>query len=550
MNILSLLNEKAEKYPDKIAFVFRNPKTNDYDKISFRDLDQKSSKVAIYLSRNGFERGFKSLILIKPSIDFIILIYGMIKLGVVPIFPPNFNLKSRNGRKQFRAILGRARIDALIGSRKILLISYFLGLRSISNNVIAMDKIKSYYLDSNNNSDFSIDFDVDWGNCSVFVKYTTGSTGPAKGVIYNHNMLHSHINLLKSEGINSEDIFFGRSGTLIVHPLIGLTSILHTNKPKQTTGQEIVDAVNRWSVTACFLSPPSAINLSNYLKSVSIKGLVKQAMPSLERLYVGGESVSSEVVRIIEPHLSSARPFDGGYHLVYGATEGFPLCQNQANNIILTESETKSGNGICLGKAVDGVKIRILTFKDSFEEFDNSLAVDVLGKGISSVGEISVSGPVVYSRLIGDDEETFGGPLTWARDVNEGTSWHRTGDLGYFDNKNQIWLFGRKKHRVELSNGVTIYPKQIEPILDSMFDIRTALVNGPNNSKAFIIVENNNQNWEILEDKLNKSISKLCKLIGENIDFSFILFGESFPVDSGHQAKIRRDELSYWLCNQ
>ena len=47
---------------------------------------------------------------------------------------------------------------------------------------------------------------------------------------------------LKSEGINSEDIFFGRSGTLIVHPLIGLTSILHTNKPKQTTGQEIVDA--------------------------------------------------------------------------------------------------------------------------------------------------------------------------------------------------------------------------------------------------------------------------------------------------------------------
>ena len=163
MNILSLLNEKAEKYPDKIAFVFRNPKTNDYDKISFRDLDQKSSKVAIYLSRNGFERGFKSLILIKPSIDFIILIYGMIKLGVVPIFPPNFNLKSRNGRKQFRAILGRARIDALIGSRKILLIGYFLGLRSISNNVIAMDKIKSHYLDSNNNSDFSIDFDVDWG---------------------------------------------------------------------------------------------------------------------------------------------------------------------------------------------------------------------------------------------------------------------------------------------------------------------------------------------------------------------------------------------------
>ena len=83
-----------------------------------------------------------------------------------------------------------------------------------------------------------------------------------------------------------------------------------------------------------------------------------------------------------------------------------------------------------------------------------------------------------------------------------------------------------------------------------MFGIRTALVNGPNNSQAFIIVENNNQNWEILEDKLNRSIPIFCKLLNNNIDFSFIQYGEEFPVDSGHQAKIRREDLSHWLCNK
>ena len=550
MNILSLLAEKAEIHPNKIAFAFLQNKTNEYDQISFRELDIKSSRVAIYLSNNGFSKGMKTLVLVRPSIDFIILIYGMFKLGVVPIFPPNLNLKSPNGRKQFRSILERANIDALIGSRKILLISYLLRVRSFSNKIISMDKIRSYYLDSNNNSEYIIESDVDWANNSVFVKYTTGSTGPSKGVIYNHNMLHSHIKLLKSEGINSEDIFFGRSGTLIVHPLIGLTSVIHTNRPIETTGEEIVEAVNRWSVTACFLSPPSAINLSNYLELLDSEGFIKKAFPTLERLYVGGETVSSEVVRTIEPHLSSGRPKKGGYHLVYGATEGFPLCQNQAINILESDSKTKSGNGICLGKAVSGVKIRILTFRHPLEEFDNSLAVDVTGKGINSIGEISVSGPVVYTRLIAGDEKAFGGSLTWARDTNDRTTWHRTGDLGYIDVENRIWLVGRKKHRVELSNGVTLYPKQIEPILDSMFDIRTALVNGPNNSQAFIIVENSNQNWEILVDKLKHSIPTLCKLLKNNIDFSFVPFSQSFPVDSGHQAKIRREVLSDWLRNK
>lgn len=550
MNILSLLAEKSEKHPNKIAFAFHQNKSNEYDEISFSELDSKSSRVAIFLSNNGFTRGMKTLVLVRPSIEFIILIYGMFKLGVVPIFPPNLNLKSPNGRKQFRSILERANIDALIGSRKILLISYLLRIRSFSNKIISMDKIRSYYLDSKNNSKYIIDSDVDWANNSVFVKYTTGSTGPSKGVIYNHNMLHSHIKLLKSEGINSEDIFFGRSGTLIVHPLIGLTSVIHTNRPLETTGEEIVEAVNRWSATACFLSPPSAINLSNYLELLNSEGFIKRAFPTLERLYVGGETVSSEVVKTIEPHLSSNRSIKGGYHLVYGATEGFPLCQNQAINILKSDSKTKSGNGICLGKAVSGVKIRILTFSHPLEEFDNSLAVDVKGKGINSIGEISVSGPVVYTRLIAGDEKAFGGPLTWARDTNDRTTWHRTGDLGYIDAEDRIWLVGRKKHRVELSNGVTLYPKQIEPILDSMFDIRTALVNGPNNSQAFIIVENSNQNWEILVDKLKHSIPTLCKFLKNNIDFSFVQFGEAFPVDSGHQAKIRRELLSDWLRNK
>ena len=542
MNILSLLAERTKSHPNKVAFAFKHNNSNKYKKISFKELDQKSSRVAFYLEKNGFRRGMKTLVMVKPSIDFIILIYGMFKLGVIPLFLPNFDIKSRNVRKQFTLIVNRAKINAVIGGSKILIISWCFGLRRLSQKTLIMSKIKSYYSDSNNKSEYIIDSDVDWLEEPVFVKYTTGSTGPAKGVIYNHAMLHSHLHILESEGINDNDIFFGRSGTLITHPLIGMTSILHINKPKKTTGEEIVEAINKWSVSACFLSPPSAVNLSDYLENKC-----ESKIPTLERLYVGGETVPSKVVRNIEPHLSPNRSKDGGYYLVYGATEGFPLCQNQTKHILETEFETESGKGICLGKPVKGVKIRILKFKKSMEKIDNSSAIDVDEDGI---GEISVCGNVVYKRLVGDDEKLFGGPHTWALDENDGSLWHRTGDLGYTDHQNRIWLIGRKKHRVQLSNGITLYPKKIEPVLDSMFSIRTALVNGPNKSEAAIIVENNISNWNILQTKLIESIPILCELIGENIDFSFTLYPEEFPVDSGHEAKIRREQLSQWLCDK
>jgi acyl-CoA synthetase (AMP-forming)/AMP-acid ligase II len=72
-----------------------------------------------------------------------------------------------------------------------------------------MNKIKSHFLDKKNVSEYIFDSDVDWANNSVFVKYTTGSTGPSKGVIYNHAMLHSHIKILNLKVLIVTTYFLG-----------------------------------------------------------------------------------------------------------------------------------------------------------------------------------------------------------------------------------------------------------------------------------------------------------------------------------------------------
>ena len=548
-NILATLSQRVEEHPDKIAFAFRKKDSNEisYDEISYSDLDKKSSKVANYLSQRGFHHGLITLVIIRPNIDFIILLYGMIKSGSVPLLIPNLNLKNSYDRRQLRAILNRAKPRGIIGFRKSLFISWILRFSRKCDMSINMKHLKSYYTNTNNDSIFNLEDGKNWEEAPAFVKYTTGTTGPAKGVVYNHGMLHAHLRLLKSQGMNKEEVFFGRSGTLIVHPLLGITSIVNTSKPRQTTGQNIVDEINQWKASSAFLSPPSAINLAKFLDlQTNDKCQNMPILPSLKRLYVGGESVSAKIVQLIEPHFSKHRPAEGGFHLVYGATEGFPLCQVQTKMIIDTESETNSGGGICVGRAVDDIRIKILTFEDDSGLFDSSSAVEVSGTGVSSLGEISVQGSAVYSNLIGEDETKFGGSISWATDVLNKNSWHRTGDLGYKDELDRIWLVGRKAHKVRLIDGNTLYTKQVEQFLDSSLNIRTALVNGPSNLKPVIVVEKQEQDWIILDAKLRQKIPKLCEIFNIDSDFIFIQYDNEFPVDSGHEAKIEREKLSDW----
>ena len=547
-NILDKLSSTSDAFPDKIAFAFiRKGNKKKTDSISFRELDQKSDRAARYLSNRGFKDGLVTLVLARPSTEFVVLMYAMLKTGAVPLLLPSIKIRKRSGRAQLRKILNRARPEGVIGSGALLAIRRILRLGPRKLRTINVRNLKKFYSNSNNGSGFTSKKEIDWTDVPAFVRYTTGSTGPPKGVIYSHGMLHSLLRTLESEGITSDDVFFGRSGTLIIHPLIGISSVSIMAKPRHIRGQEIVETVSTWGATAAFLSPPSAIHLANYLESHAESHNQSPAMlESLTRIYVGGETISAGFVSTIESHLSEERSPRGGFRLVYGATEGFPLCQAHASTIIETHPKTESGMGFCLGEPVDGIMIRILSFEDYNEQFDPSIASEVSGYGPGSIGEISAMGPAVYSSLIGQDEIEFGGPKTTARDSLDGTNWHRTGDLGYLDQHGRVWIVGRKAHRVRSKNGYTLHTKQIEEIFNHSLGIRTALVEGPDNHWPVILVEKDNAPWNETKKRLKEEAKRACGLLGYDGELTFLQYGGVFPVDSGHEAKIEREKLSNW----
>jgi long-chain acyl-CoA synthetase len=94
--------------------------------------------------------------------------------------------------------------------------------------------------------------------------------------------------------------------------------------------------------------------------------------------------------------------------------------------------------GSC-GKAMKGVEGKIVDIQPQEEG--------------PPVGEVAVRGAVVMKGY-------WNRPDATAAVMRDG--WFLTGDLGYFDSKGNLFLTGRKKEVIVLSNGKNVYPEEIE----------------------------------------------------------------------------------------
>ena len=148
----------------------------------------------------------------------------------------------------------------------------------------------------------------------------------------------------------------------------------------------------------------------------------------------------------------------------------------------------------------------------------------------------------------------FRGDATKASKIkDEGTFWHRMGDLGYLDDKGALYFCGRKAHAVEYK-GRNYYSVPVEKIFNTHPWVkRSALVKLTPSGEVAIVVEPNPQHWPEDAATRNKFLSELQSLgaaapIAQGISRFF--FHRSFPVDARHNAKIFRDRLGEWASKQ
>lgn len=113
-NIAAYLPQMAATRPHALAIVFPHARDAQgkraYTHYTYRQLDQRSDEIAHGLRVFGIERGQRAVLMVKPSLEFFALTFGLFKAGIVPVL-----IDPGLGMRQLKQCLAEAEPHAFIG---------------------------------------------------------------------------------------------------------------------------------------------------------------------------------------------------------------------------------------------------------------------------------------------------------------------------------------------------------------------------------------------------------------------------------------------------
>jgi len=539
VNVSVYLRRMAEIQPYKRAVVY--PVGWDekgriaYTHLTFLQLDQESDYMAHGLENAGITRGTRTVLMVRPSLEFFALTYALFKTGAVPVV-----VDPGMGTQRMLQCLKESRAEAFIGipAAHVLRQLYPKSFRTVKIYVtvgrrwfwggLTLDHIRQTLWEPYPSAPTRRDE-------TAAILFTTGSTGPAKGVIYTHGMFDAQIRHIKSVFNIGEDEIDLPTFPLfaLFDPALGMTAVIPDMdpvKPADVNPEKIVEAIMNQGVTNMFASPALLNRVGAYGKELGIK------LPSLRRVISAGAPVSPANLEQFSAMLSE----EAEIHTPYGATEAMPVMSAGSREILNeTRKFTDQGYGICVGRPVPGIEVCIIKISDDpIEEWSDALEVQ---RG--DIGEITVKGDIVSKEYFDRPKENG---LAKIRDGNDIR--HRMGDLGWMDNKGRVWFCGRKNHRV-ITENATLFTIPCEAIFNTYPAVyRSALigVGEPPDQKPIICIELKKEGKKISKDEMTKELLNLAARHPITEDIKTVMFHKAFPVDIRHNSKIFREKLAKW----
>ena len=127
---------------------------------------------------------------------------------------------------------------------------------------------------------------------------------------------------------------------------------------------------------------------------------------------------------------------------------------------------------------------------------------------------------------------------------------HRMGDLGRIDAQGRLWFCGRKSHRVETKDR-TLYSVQVEAVFDQHPDVRrSALVGlGERGSQRPVLCVELEEN-DVLTERVRDDLANIAAQHEHTKSVTTFLLHPGFPMDTRHNAKIRREQLAVWAAGK
>ncbi len=532
-NIAFTLAEQAHIQPTNCALV----EAAGGRSFSFRQLNCLADGYAHYLSENGVSPGNRVMLMVKPGADFIAFTFALFKIGA-----PVILIDPGMGYKNLLSCIASVRPEVFIGIPKAHLFKTLFRkpFQTIKHSFCYGRSFGLFGPDiakkAGNNEQSFTSYPARAFELAAII-FTTGSTGPPKGVQYEHGVFQAQLRLIRDYyGVGPDDVDQpGFPLFALFSTALGAKAVIpdmDPTQPAKVDPERFIASIREYGVSYSFGSPAIWNVISNYCLENSI------VLSSLRLVLMAGAPISGELIERMQRIL----PPEAKIHTPYGATESLPIVSMEGSEIVKTTwNETKKGRGTCVGRALPGIDVRIIDSTDTPIEDIN----EVRFLEENRVGEIIVQGDVVTRAY---DNNTSENRL--AKIIDGKSFWHRLGDLGYKDSRGRLWFCGRKAHRLETAQGL-MFTICCEAIVNEHQDIfRSALVgiSDPENQgmKLPLLIVEPKSDFRGNEEELLTEIRALAKasVLTKNIDR--FLIHPSFPVDIRHNAKIFREKLAVW----
>lgn len=502
--------------------------------LSWAELGQRVNALASGLQQIGVKHGTRVNLLVPPGIDLTSLIYACLRLGaVIVVADAGLGTKGMG-----RAIRG-AGPDFLIGIDRALTGAKLFGWPGKRIAVTPMPTAKRKLLDvshtlaelleaglnSHPHADSFAPADPD---ADAAVLFTSGSTGPAKGVVYTHRQLAAMRDTLRNTyGLEAGSaLVAGFAPFALLGPALGATSVtpdMDVTAPRTLTASALAEAAAAVNATAVFASPAA---LANVLETRD--QLTEHQHRTLEEVSL----LLSAGAPIPEPLLSKVQELvpTAQIHTPYGMTEALPVTDIDLEGI----RRAGAGNGVCVGTAVAGAEVA-LALLDSAGQPGAQPVTDA-----HVTGEILVRAPHVkdrYDRLWITEELSTSIP-----------GWHRTGDVGHFDDEGRLWVEGRLGHVLHTVDG-PVTPVAGEHAAQSVPGAgRAALVGvGPRGTQApVVVIETHPPARRAGPAPAHLTRAVRAAVSGTGTAVAAVLVVPSLPTDIRHNSKVDRTALAAW----
>lgn len=502
---------------------------------SFAELAEYAAKYGGYLQKQGVRPGDRVILMVRPSIDFIALAFALFRIGA-----PVILIDPGMGYRNLLRCIENVKPDYLIGIPVVVALSR-LFVRKFKHvrkrfrcgrlcGFSAFDIREQLKKKHNCGESFVPD-----ETSLAAIIFTTGSTGPPKGVRFEHAIFAAQLEKIKSYykiGLDDIDqpgfplfaLFSTAIGACAVIPDMDPT------KPALVDPEKFVDSINRYNVTYSFGSPAIWNAVSEYCLHNRIR------CATLKKVLMAGAPVSGKLIEDVYEMIAE----NGEIHTPYGATESLPIVSIEGKEVVdETWGRTVEGKGTCVGRPLPGVTVKVIEAVDQpLENYAQCRELEPY-----SIGEIIVQGDVVTRAYENSDEHNRSSKIT------DGSGfWHRVGDVGYIDDLGRLWFCGRKAHRVFTENE-TMYTICCEAVTNRHPAVyRSALVGIPEKNgfqRPVMIVELNPKSRDD-KDMVIDELRDCCSNHPLTGKINEIMVHDAFPVDIRHNAKIFREKLAAW----